>query len=661
MAAPPGTLEVAPFLFGEARASSCAACSGTDASTAADLATLEGVDRVPSAAVAAHDVPTISDGALSNPSMTFALLALLVVVGTADRPATVSAPIANVHYDVTIDSASVRRRTINVAMHFTVAGPGPVVLALPAWSPGHYTMLWFARRVSHFTPTAGGKPLEWRKLDYQTWRIAAKQGDALIVSFSYLADTIDRAVAWTHGDFAFFNGTNLFFYPEGRSLDWPATVTVRAPAGWRIATGMPNDSAPNTFHAATYHELVDHPTVVGRFDIDSAQFEDGSGRAHGIRFVSYPASPAFPARATRTLDWLTRLARAESAVFHVTPWQTYTVFQLSDTSVNGGGLEHEDSQMDEVTFAERDAQWLPWLYSHEMFHSWNVKRLRPADLVPYRYDAPEPTEWLWVSEGVSDYYADLATMRAGIDDSTHFLSQNAGKIDQSASAPPTALADASLNPWIDPTDGSDGLYYPKGSTAGLLLDICIRDASDNRSSLDAVMRRLYESTYRAHRGFTPADWWGTIARAAGGRSFAGFNARYIEGRAPFPYDSVFRLAGLRFSMDTTAVVRLNIGASPDSGGVRVEEVSDGSVFHVGDHLLQVGNVRMRNDASFDSLSTRYGTSADSTLPAIIRRGMVTDTVTVPVTRATRTVTRLTVDPGASAKAARIRHSIFTGT
>src|ERR1700739_379135 len=99
------------------------------------------------------------------------ILTLALVAGLP-----VSAPIADVHYDVTIDTQTVAHRSIEVAMHFRVAGPGPVVLALPPWSPGHYTLLWFARRVSRFTPTADGHPLDWHKLDYQTWRIAAKPG-----------------------------------------------------------------------------------------------------------------------------------------------------------------------------------------------------------------------------------------------------------------------------------------------------------------------------------------------------------------------------------------------------------------------------------------------------------------------------------------------------
>ena len=217
---------------------------------------------------------------------------------------------------------------------------------------------------------------------------------------------------------------------------------------------------------------------------------------------------------------LHRLAEAHAAVFREIPWGTYTVLQIIDAHPNGGGLEHQNSQVDEFTPDAVDAPGLSGLYSHEMFHSWNVKRLRPADLVPYRYDDAQPTGWLWVSEGITDYYSDLSTLRAGLDDSTAFLDNTANKMIQVAGAPPTAETDASLSPWVNPTDGSAGLYYPKGSLTGFLLDICIRDASDNHSSLDRVMRTLYTTTYAQHRGFTPTDWWGTVSRAAAGRSRA---------------------------------------------------------------------------------------------------------------------------------------------
>src|SRR4051812_17254399 len=139
----------------------------------------------------------------------------------------VSAPVSNVTYEITADSAAVGRRQLGVSMSFQGATPAPGILSLPAWSPGHYTLLWFARRVSDFSAQARNTPLEWRKLDFQTWEIKPRSAGTIRVSFHYLADAVDRAVAWTAPNFAFFNGTNLFPYPVGRGFAWSARVSIR--------------------------------------------------------------------------------------------------------------------------------------------------------------------------------------------------------------------------------------------------------------------------------------------------------------------------------------------------------------------------------------------------------------------------------------------------
>jgi predicted metalloprotease with PDZ domain len=481
------------------------------------------------------------------------LLAALTAATAAAQAPRRSAPIAGVAYEVTADSAAVGRRQLGVAMTFDVASAAPVRLALPAWSPGHYVLLWFARRVSHFAAESNGAPLDWRKLDFQTWEITPRGPSRVRVTFDYQADAVDRAVAWTAPDFAFFNGTNLFLYPVGRGFDWSSRVSVRTEPSWRVTTGMEPAPGGVGFVARNYHDLVDMPFYVGRHALDSAQI---AGK--WFRLAWYPASSLTPARRDRTFEWLRRIAPTEVAVFGEAPLRNYTMFQRSDTVVNGGGLEHQASQVDEVLTSQLDAPFLPGLYAHELFHAWNVKRLRPADLVPYRYDDAQQTPWLWVSEGITDYYADVALVRGGVTDSAGFFDAVAHKIAIVQQAPPTALADASYGAWIAPMDGSGGLYYPKGSLAGLLLDVMIRDASDNASSLDTVMRRLYEQTYKRGRGFTSAEWWGEVSRAAGGRSFADFARRYIDGREPMPFASTLALAGLSVVSDTTREPRLGV-------------------------------------------------------------------------------------------------------
>jgi predicted metalloprotease with PDZ domain len=599
-----------------------------------------------------------------------AFIRSLIISGIAasalagQQPRDVSAPISAVQYEVSADSAAVGARELVITTTFHVAGTQPVVLALPAWSPGHYVLLWFANRMSRFTAESDGQALEWRKLDFQTWSIRPRGAGTVKVTFHYAADVVDRAVAWTAPNFAFFNGTNLFLYPVGRGFDWRALVTVRTEPGWRVATGMDPAGAPNTFTASNYHDLVDMPFYVGRFDLDSTKAAD-----RWIRFALYPAGAMTPARRDRTLGWLQKIVPAHAAVFGEAPFRNYTVFVRSDTVVNGGGLEHQSSQVDEVLTSQLDAP-LSWLYSHELFHAWNVKRLRPADMVPYRYDDAQPTGWLWVSEGVTDYYGTLALSRTGIVDSASAFASVAGWIANVDGAPPTAVADASLSAWIGGRDGSAGLYYPKGALTGLLLDVMIRNASDNRHSLDDVMRQLYESTYKKGRGFTSSDWWTTVARnadstkvSAATARFMDLSRRYVEGREALPLDSILALAALEVERVTIREPRFGVTTRTDSSGVFVASVVAGGAaaaagLQVGDRFVSVGDVTITNDASFGDVRAKYAGTSLTTLPIVIRRGAETMTVQTPVRLVARGETRVVPLPEASPRAVAIRHAIF---
>ncbi len=571
-----------------------------------------------------------------------------------------SAPITNIAYEITADSAAVGRRQLGVAMTFNVSGTAPVVLALPAWSPGHYVLLWFARRVSNFAPQQDGAPLDWRKLDFQTWEIRPRGPGQVRVTFQYLANAVDRAVAWTAPNFAFFNGTNVFLYPVGRGFNWPARVTVRTEPSWRIATGM-DPAGSNTFSASNYHDLTDNPFYVGRFAIDSTQI---AGK--WVRLAFYPASTLTAARRDRTFGWLQKFVPRHIAVFGEAPFRNYTIFQRSDTLVNGGGLEHQASQVDEVHVTQLDAPYLPGLYSHEFFHAWNVKRLRPADLVPYRYDDAQQTTWLWVSEGITDYYGALGLVRGGVNDSTGFFEFVADEIASIASTPPTALSDASLDAWIGATDGSGGLYYPKGGFVGFLLDVMIRDASDNRNSLDQVMRTLYDQTYKHGRGFTAAEWWGEVSRAANGKSFTDFARRYVDGRERLPIDSVLALAALSFKSDTLREPRLGVGTATDSAGITITTVAPTGAgaaagLTSGDRLVSIGDITISNDSSFDAFRARYNNTTATTLPIVVKRGAQTLTLQLPVRLTPRVRTVVSPVPNAPEKAVRIRNGILKGS
>ncbi|MBA3317258.1 MAG: M61 family metallopeptidase [Gemmatimonadales bacterium] len=573
-----------------------------------------------------------------------------------------SAPLGNLRYEVTFDSASAARRTIKVALSFDVGGPGPVLLSLPTWTPGSYEISNFARFVTGFTATAGGKTLDWDKLDYDTWRIDPAGARGVTVGFDYRADSLDNALAWSRPDFGFFNGTNVFLYPEGRELSFPATVTVKTQPGWLVATGMQSGAAPGTYREGNYHDLVDQPFFVGRFDLDSMQV-DGKW----TRLATYPAGAmAGPARAL-LWDQIAKTVPRMTAVFQETPWSSYTTLQVFTQEYGGGSaLEHSNSHLGIYNPGFIGNPILASITDHEIFHAWNVKRLRPADLWPYRYAGPQPTPWLWVSEGITDYYADLALVRGGVVDSVGFLALTGEKMAQVASEPAIALEDASLSTWIGPIDGTQYQYYPKGSLAGFMLDVLIRDASDNRRSLDDVMRELYRSAYKKGRGFTAAEWWGAVSRAAGGRSFTEFNARYIDGREPFPWSDILPRVGLRQVADTVREPRVGIATRQDSAGaIVVQDVQAGGVAQeagvkVGDHLLALGDVPILDPDFGTAFRARFGKNDGDSLPIRVRRGTDTLTLHGRVKLFARVENRLAADARASAKAARVRHGILTG-
>jgi predicted metalloprotease with PDZ domain len=578
-----------------------------------------------------------------------------------DRGSEVSAPISNIIYDVTFDDSTARQRTIRVAMSFRTAGNGPVVLSLPAWTPGAYEISYFSRAVLAFAANGDGKALDWDKLDYDTWRIRTNGARSVTVSFEYLADSLDNAMSWAQPDFVLFNGTNLFLYPEGRSFDFGATVRVHTNPAWRVATGMTPAAQPNTYTAGTYHDLVDMPFFVGQFDLDSAQ---AAGR--WLRFATYPKGSVPPPLRTRTLAQVGKILEVEGAVFGEIPFDRYTILQIADSTYGGiSGLEHQNSHVDVTSPLAIGQPILLSIYAHEIFHAWNVKRLRPADLWPYQYAHEQPTPWLWVSEGITDYYADLAEVRSGAIDSTGFFELTAGKMAEVANAPPVALEDASLSTWVHPEDGTENIYYPKGSLAGLMLDILIRDASDNRRSLDDVMRQLYRDTYKRGTGFTAEQWWSAVSATAGGKSFADFYAKYIDGREPYPWETVLPLAGLRLVIDTVHVPTLGLTTIADSSGLRITAVAPGSSadeagIRAGDYLLALSDVPVAERGFIARFREKVGTRPGTPVNFTVRRGDDTLSLTGKLQVRDRLTMRVEPDPQATPKAVRIRTSLLHG-
>lgn len=573
----------------------------------------------------------------------------------------VSAPVTDLAYTVEFDKSLALRRTLRVTTAFSTTGQGAVLLSLPAWTPGAYELSWFAKHVSSFQAMGdGGKALVWDKTDFDTWRIRPSGSRRVTVSFDYRADSLDNAMAWARDDFVFFNGTNVFLYPEGRDPAFSATVTVRTEDDWKVATGMTPTATSRKYAAGNLHDLLDMPFFVGAFDLDSTRVAD-----RVVRLATWPAGKLTGESRTTFWGQIERMFAPMIEVYGDTIFDSYTNLLVFEDSYEGGSaLEHANSHVGIYTPFIIGNPVLPSITAHEIFHLWNVKRARPAEMWPYQYDRAQPTTLLWVSEGITDYYADLTLVRGGIIDSTQFLGVTHGKTEEVDAVPAVALEDASLSTWVHPGDGTAYIYYPKGSLAGLLLDILIRDATDNTSSLDVVMRDIYRRSYKQGKGFTVDDWWAAVTRAAGGKSFADFNARYIDGREPFPYTQVLALAGMRMRTDSIREPRIGVFTSQDSTGVRVTATDSGSAAQKagilpGDYLVSVGEVSV-TEGFGERFRARYGRSEGTKIPLKVMRDGREVTLEMTVEMFVRTTRRLAFDRTASAKAARIRHGILTG-
>jgi len=554
---------------------------------------------------------------------------------------------------------------------FPARGKDTLYISLPAWSPGNYEIQNYARYVRHFgAKNSQGQPLFCDRFDKDTWRVVTGKSDRVTAEFDYLADTIDLSLARITGDFGQFLGANVFLYEE-RQLERPAEVRFNLPAGWQVTTAL-RGAGNGPYTAPNYHELADAETFVGKYSLDSLQM-DGKW----IRIAVWPGDAYSTAVQRNMRADVEKIAKTENALFGGPPYDNYTVFfNVIREAVNfGGGLEHSASQFDimpQGAFADAAGNFGDFmvpLMSHEYFHLFNVKRIRPAEMWPYDYHAEQYTPLLWWSEGVTDYYADLTNIRAGLWTSEQFLENAWQDMQQVESAPePWSEEDGSVATWIHELFvNSSQLYYPKGALTGMLLDVAIRDATDNRHSLDDVMHALYARFYQRHKGFTTADLLGLL-REVGMPDADGFYQRYINGREALPYDSVFAKAGIAVARRTQSTPFLGVNAQPgDSGQMVVQGVVPGSAgdaagLEAGDVLLKVGEIETRPEGDWPAkFRDRYRGRAGAPLTISVMRGGRALSLSTQVRERTLVSFQLTPAPAPSAKQAKVWHGIATGS
>ena len=498
----------------------------------------------------------------------------------------------------------------------TLSVPKPMPeqrLSLPVWIPGSYLVREFARHLSGLDAKQGARAVPLQQLDKATWLARCPGRGALSVSYLvYAFDTSVRA-AFLDAQRGFFNGTGVCLRVEGAEAQ-PHRIELRAlPAGWQVATAMravKTDAAGRgTYEAADYDELVDHPVELGRF-------WRGRFSACGVphEFVVAGALPDFDGE--RVLAASKRICEAQIRFWHgrkKPPFERY-VFLLNVIEDGHGGLEHRAStaliasrrdlpQIGKADISDGYVNLLG-LISHEYFHTWNVKRLRPAEFTRYDYTQENYTELLWFFEGFTSYYDDLFLVRCGLIDSARYLKLIARTVGGVLALPGRkvqSVAQASFDAWVKYYRGDENTpnatisYYTKGSLVALVLDLTLR--REGRGSLDAVMRELWAAS--AGGPIDEAQIRAAL-RQVGGRSYDAEIDAWVHGTDDLPLKELLAAVGVEWADEpATLAQRLGVRVSESAlTGVKVSHVLRGGAgeragLSPGDELLAVQGWRLR--------------------------------------------------------------------
>lgn len=416
--------------------------------------------------------------------------------------------------------------------------PGDRVdLVLPSWTPGSYKIRDYARHVQDFS--AGRLP--WHKVDKSRWRIAAP-GD-LRVEYSVYAFELSVQSSHLDHEHGYVNGAGMFMYVDGLK-DLPVTLDVKAPRGWKVATGL--EKRGRLFRAPTYDVLIDSPLEIGRFQKRTFSVD---GVPH--HWVEHGPANHDP---DRLLTDVRKIVATELKIMRHLPYKDYT-FILHNTTERGGGLEHLNStslQFSPTGYKPREKyENFLELVAHEFFHLWNVKRIKPAMLGPFDYEKEVYTSLLWVMEGLTSYYDTLVPCRAKLYSPEKYFKRMAERVQKYEEKPGRrrqSLSASSFDTWIklyQPNENAQNCqmsYYEKGEIVGMCLDLEIRRRSGK--SLDDVMRLIYNNWGREGRGFPEGEFRRSCERVAGG-SLAKFWADYVDGTAEIPWSRFLEVAGCR--------------------------------------------------------------------------------------------------------------------
>lgn len=466
---------------------------------------------------------------------------------------------ATIRYRISL--AHPEQHFFNVTMTIPRAESGTEV-ALPAWN-ALYQIRDFAYRVEDVQASESGNgTTAWRvtKLTKDTWKLTdAQNGSAgapssqVDVEYRIFWDDPGPFDSQLNAHHGFVNFAEVLMYLPQRRDEDVRVEFANVPVGWKTTAELHTGGAENSYSALGYDALVDAPAELGEFE--ETQFTENGARYRVV--IDGDASEE-----SSLVDGLRRIVGYETTLMRGAPFEEYLfLFHIGPyEEAGGGGMEH----MNCTAIGAPSAAGAVRIAAHEFFHLWNVKRIRPASLQPVDYSTEQCTRALWFAEGVTSAYASYALLRSGIWNRAAFYDDLAGQIADLDSRPARrwkSVEEASLDAWLEKYDfyarpDISISYYNKGQIVGDMLDLTVRDATDNRASLDDVMRRM--NTEYAEKGKFYDDSAGVrgAAEEVAGRSLTDFFSRYVSGTTEIPYNELLALVGLQLRTTQQATAEL---------------------------------------------------------------------------------------------------------
>jgi predicted metalloprotease with PDZ domain len=511
-----------------------------------------------------------------KPAYTLAAILLAILIGPLQAA---GSPIQargseNVPVVYEISVANPERHLFHVLMKIPNV-TGELTVQMPAWN-GLYQIRDFSSHVQHVDAYVGTEKAPIEKIDKQSWRI--KGTGTVRLDYSTYWDETGPFATQLNAEHAFINPAMVLMYEPGHRDKNALLAISDLPDNWRAASAVPSDCGPASekpfcrFNRSSYDELADSPIEVGKFtDIQVV------GAGAPVRAIVHSEK----VDKKRLGDELRRICSYELKLMEGAPFENYTFLlhlgKAAGTS-GGGGMEHANSTAIAV---QSEGEFLN-VAAHEFFHLWNVKRIHPAALDPVDYTKEQYTRALWFAEGVTSTYAAYTLVRTGLWSRGIFYADLGGQLSELEARPANTWQSAeqsSLDAWLEkyplynrPTNSIS--YYTKGHVLGVLLDILIRDRTNDEHSLDDVVRLMNEEFGKPNKGYRDSLDVRLAAEKVAGGSFEDFFRRYVASAEPLPYQHILDMAGLELKTVERRRPSLGFSLGRDAAGALVVRAVD---------------------------------------------------------------------------------------